>query len=188
MQLSRESLQNLSCYSDSNIFNEASYKASVELAFEVAKGGSSSASAPTSVQVKQAYTAAVSLILEAAKHDAAPSEITATLEEAKFSDARSKTFVSLYEKNKSAIRNNLLKSSFSFLSVIGVEWRMDYYMRSDLLEQVQTPVYFISLRTQKNDGSEGTVEFTCNLQELQDLLAKLKDATKQVKNKLQQQS
>jgi len=49
-----------------------------------------------------------------------------------------------------------------------------------MLEQIKEPLYFITLKTQQPDGRIEDVQFTCNFQELQDLLAKLKDGAKQV--------
>tara|TARA_R110002050_G_scaffold261228_1_gene401218 strand:- start:336 stop:617 length:282 start_codon:yes stop_codon:yes gene_type:complete len=83
---------------------------------------------------------------------------------------------------------------------VGVDWRMDYCIKNNSLGNIGKPVYFVSLETEKNvklkegveggvesesgssssQGSTERVEFTCNLEELQDLVSKLKDAAKQM--------
>lgn len=55
---------------------------------------------------------------------------------------------------------------------------------SVLIVQVRTPVYFITLHSQERDGSNKDIQFSCSFEELQDLLAKLKDAQKQVERVL----
>ena len=68
---------------------------------------------------------------------------------------------------------------------------MDYCLKTDTLAHVGKPLYFISFKTEDNihlpeaarEGiSEGRkeVELTCTLEELEDLVGKLKDAAKQM--------
>ena len=69
---------------------------------------------------------------------------------------------------------------------------MDYCIKNDTLAHIGKPLYFISLQTEKNlklpevgdvnvvESTKEQVEFTCNLEELQDLVSKMKDAVKQM--------
>ena len=69
---------------------------------------------------------------------------------------------------------------------------MDCCIKTDRLEHVGKPIYFISLQTEKAPNlsklsclekttlAQETVKFACNIEELQDLVSKLKDATKQI--------
>ena len=69
---------------------------------------------------------------------------------------------------------------------------MHYCIKSDTLAHIGKPVYFVSLQTEKNlklpevgdvdvvESTKEQVEFTCNLEELQDLVSKMKDAVKQM--------
>lgn len=68
--------------------------------------------------------------------------------------------------------------------MVDISWRLDFFVKSDSLDAIRTPLYFITLKTQQPDGSLKDVKFTCNLQELQDLLFKLKDAEKQVSSRV----
>ena len=47
------------------------------------------------------------------------------------------------------------------------------------VEQVRKPIYFVTLKTRRGDGTLKDVSFSCTLQEIQDLLFRLKDACKQ---------
>jgi len=128
--------------------------------------------------------AAVTCLLEAAKHDLAAEQLAPILEENKLPDDKAKPFLSAYAQMKQEIRGILGRTSFSFPQIIGIDWRLDLFVKSDMLDQVKTPLYFLTLKTRQNDGSIKDVQFTCNLQELQDLLAKLKDSAKQVERLL----
>jgi len=94
-------------------------------------------------------------------------------------------YVSAYEKNLDELRRHLLTSGFSFPQVVGVDWRLDYYLKSNSVEAINKPMYIISLKTEKMDsrrlGAADTsdVQFSCSIEELQDLVDRLKDATKQ---------
>ena len=64
---------------------------------------------------------------------------------------------------------------------------MDYYLKSDALEQIRQPIYFIQLKTQQPDGSIKDVEFSADFNELQDFLFKLNDAKNQIIKKVKAQ-
>ena len=51
-------------------------------------------------------------------------------------------------------------------------------MRSNLLEKVKTPMYFVTLHTQTNEGASREVPLSLSLEEMHDLLAKCKDMVK----------
>ena len=110
---------------------------------------------PDNLASKQAMAAITIIALEGAKHDATSSELTCAhsprcqlplillvvgcrsiLEEGKLSPAQIKSFVTLFSQNKAAIRESLLSATaLSFPSIVDVEWRLDYYVKSNSLEQ-----------------------------------------------------
>ena len=69
-----------------------------------------------------------------------------------------------------------MKSSFHFPHIIDVKWRLDYHIKSARIEKVDEPVWIINLKTIDKDGEPKDVEFSCNREEMQEFLAKLKDA------------
>ena len=64
--------------------------------------------------------------------------------------------------------------------MVDVDWRLDYYIKSNTVERVDVPVFFVALTVQDADDSTRVVQFSASLQELQDLLAKLQDAAKNI--------
>jgi hypothetical protein len=78
-------------------------------------------------------------------------------------------------------RSTLASLGASFPRIIDVSYRLDYYIKSNSVERVDVPVFFVALKVQQpTDNSVRDVQFSASLQELQDLLAKLQDAAKNV--------
>jgi polycomb group RING finger protein 4 len=127
------------------------------------------------LKTKQLYTALLNLAYEAARHDAKLQEISSLVDDRLSSD-RLEVFVGLFEAHKAKIRSQLARSGMSFPNIVDIDWRLDYYIQNNQLEQIRTPVYFITLTTQKADTTRSTVEFTASLEQLQDLLAHVKNA------------
>ncbi len=71
-------------------------------------------------------------------------------------------------------------------SIVGIDWRLDYSVRSKHAGQDNTPLFFLSLKIRdinhlkQQNGPIRTVELLATQDELQDLLAKVRDAVKQV--------
>ncbi|TNN59502.1 COMM domain-containing protein 3 [Liparis tanakae] len=58
-------------------------------------------------------------------------------------------------------------------------WRLQYHVKNDQIDKVNEPFYLIALNTE-NKGSSEDINFTCTVEQLQDLVGKLKDAAKSV--------
>jgi len=193
MDLSRSTQDGLQLYSDTS-FSDADYKTFLQATFaslvhrkadgKEVKDEKTPEALQNSLAGKQAYAATATFVLEAAKTDAAASEIAGVLEDAKVAEPRIKFFVALFEQFKPSLRSTLAATSLSFPSVVGFKWRMDQYLKSAALEAIRQPVYFLQLKTQQPDGSTKEVEFAADFNELQDLLFKLKDAQNQVVKKV----
>jgi hypothetical protein len=164
-----------------------------------------------SLEYKAAFGALLTLILEAARSDAAPADLTPVLEGAGWSSAAISEVVAQFGANKETLRGGAAASpsaaasaipaaasaalplsslsSTSFPSIVGIEWRVDAYLRSDALDAVRAPSFLLSLQTQQPGAPAGAapqcIPFSCNFQQLQDLLAKLKDAQKQIQQRVE---
>jgi len=196
MDVPRSSLEGLSQLSEVEL-DDQQFQACVQAVFSAAVSSASTkqpeenkALPNDSLPLKLAFASTLSLVLEAARHDAPTSEVTTALEESKLSDDRIQYITKQYEQQKDAIRKALssIGSVGGASHVVGLKWRLDYHIKSNLLEQVRVPSYMITLNTQQPDGTLKDIQFSCNLEELQDLLYKLKDAEKQVTAKVAQKS
>lgn len=153
---------------------------------------------PASASYKESFASCLTLIFESARHDAGASDLTTVLEEAGWSADFISQFNTLFAQNKEAIRTGSSTSSpplpslsslssTSAPSIIDVSWRVDDYLRSDSIDAVRLPSYLLALTTTSNDANNNNnqVKFACNFQQLQDLLAKLKDAQKQIQQRVE---
>jgi len=186
MDLSEEVTNGLKILADDKNVNEASFKTLVDISFAILlkqKTETDLLNTLSSVDVialKQGYSGLVSLILEAAKINADPAILGAILEDIKMSSSKIETLSARYSEQKSSIRQMLSITSFHFPHIVDVSWRLDYLIKSNSVEKINTPLYRIALKTEEPEGKTKTVEFSCTMDQLQDLVSKLKDATKQI--------
>ncbi|XP_023241735.1 COMM domain-containing protein 3-like [Centruroides sculpturatus] len=124
--------------------------------------------------VKSAFFGALCFFLEAAKHNTDEATLISTLEECKVKTERISELVNFYKKEKKHLQAHLNSLGSHFPHLVDVDWRHDYVIKSDSLEKVCHPVYIIDLKTDTKEQ----VTFSCSIEELQDLVGKLKDATK----------
>ncbi|XP_041369030.1 COMM domain-containing protein 3-like [Gigantopelta aegis] len=129
--------------------------------------------------LKAAYSGLVTTILEAAKHDCEAAATGSLLEECKFSPDRINTFNNIFMSQKQYIQILLGSIGRSPPHIVDVDWRLDYYIKNNHLEKVNEPVYLVCLKTEVPESSEiKDIQFSCSLEQLQDFVGKLKDATK----------
>lgn len=130
--------------------------------------------------LKQAYGALVVFVVEAAKKDADATSLSSVLEECQMEPPRATTVIERFMKHKCALRDRLKSYGTSFPHIVDVDWTLDYCVKSDVMDKFNEPVYYVSLKTEKSGQSEGLedVRFACTLEQMQDLVSKLKEATK----------
>lgn len=63
-------------------------------------------------------------------------------------------------------------------TIVGVDWRIDYAIRSKSIGKINAPMFFVSLKI-FDRGLYRYITMTATSEELQDLLSKVKDAVKQ---------
>ncbi|XP_014676378.1 PREDICTED: COMM domain-containing protein 3-like [Priapulus caudatus] len=133
----------------------------------------------TTVAVKRAYGSLLCLMLEAAKHDADESNIVAILEDCRFSPDRLSSVTKSFLEHKAQIRTHLGGIGLYPPHIVDVDWRLDYCIKDSNRDKVNEPVYLIDLKTQRSGETElHDIQFSCTMEQLQDLVGKLKDATK----------
>ncbi|KAK7110527.1 COMM domain-containing protein 3-like [Littorina saxatilis] len=129
--------------------------------------------------LKAAYSGVVALVLEAVKHDADANGISHFLEECKFTPDRIQSFNNIFLTQKPSMQILLGSVGSCRPHIVDVDWRLDYYIKSNHMERINEAVYLISLKTEVPGQTElQEVQFSCSLEQLQDLVGKLKDATK----------
>uniref|UniRef100_A0A8U7MBU0 COMM domain-containing protein 3 n=1 Tax=Corvus moneduloides TaxID=1196302 RepID=A0A8U7MBU0_CORMO len=117
--------------------------------------------------LKHCHAAAATCILEAGKQKADISAISTCLEDCKLDKERIEQFCTEYQKNKDALEIMLGSIGRSPLHVTDVSWRLEYQIKSS------------------DSGSHPDVSFSCTMEQLQDLVGKLKDAAKSLERATQ---
>ncbi|XP_033639279.1 COMM domain-containing protein 3-like [Asterias rubens] len=129
--------------------------------------------------LKQAYGALSTLALEGAKHDANSSSISTLLEDCKWNTDRTNGFINVFLDQKEEVRVLLGNIRQSHPHIVDVDWRLDYYMKSNHVDKINEASYLITLKTEEGlQNATKDVQFSCSLEQLQDLVGKLKDASR----------
>ncbi|XP_067418459.1 COMM domain-containing protein 3 [Emydura macquarii macquarii] len=129
--------------------------------------------------LKHCHAAAATSILEAGKHKADKSTISTYLEDCKFDRERIEQFCTEYQKNKDTLEIILGSIGRCPLHITDVSWRLEYQIKTNQLHKTYRPAYLVTLNVEKSDSrSHPDVSFSCTMEQLQDLVGKLKDAAK----------
>ncbi|NXB88345.1 COMD3 protein, partial [Vidua chalybeata] len=135
--------------------------------------------------LKHCHAAAATCILEAGKQKADISAISTCLEDCKLDKERIEQFCTEYQH-----RRLVTVVSFSIgrspLHITDVSWRLEYQIKNNQLHKTYQPSYLVTLNVENSDsGSHPDVSFSCTMEQLQDLVGKLKDAAKSLERATQ---
>ncbi|XP_017308136.2 COMM domain-containing protein 3 [Ictalurus punctatus] len=137
--------------------------------------------------LKHCHIAATTFILEGVKQNADRSTICSSLEDLKFDSERVDAFYMLYQKNKTNLEKLLSSIDGCPPHITDVSWRLDYCIKNSHVHKVNQPSYLISFNTESgdNNGASSKLNFSCTLEQLQDLVGKMKDAAKSLERAAQ---
>lgn len=130
--------------------------------------------------VKAAFAAVVTLLVELAKTDQSSDAVSGFLEENGFDADRIGFFTKEFEDHRAQLRVLLRRTGFGLPHVTDVDWKLDYYMKSNQLEKINEPQFTLQFATEDNAGARDNVQMSCTLAQMQDLVSKLKDASKRL--------
>uniref|UniRef100_A0A8C2SUL8 COMM domain-containing protein 3 n=1 Tax=Coturnix japonica TaxID=93934 RepID=A0A8C2SUL8_COTJA len=117
---------------------------------------------------------------------AAPRQRGACLEECKLDKERIEQFCTEYQKNRDALEELLGSIGRAPPHVTDVSWRLGYRIQTHELHRAYQPTYLLTLSTENSDaGSQTDLSFSCTMEQLQDLVGKLKDAAKSLERATQ---
>ncbi|CAL8320609.1 unnamed protein product [Boreogadus saida] len=139
------------------------------------------------VLVKRCHAAAATCILEMVKQNADKSTISSCLEDLTFDAERIEIFWKSYQNNKEELEGVLTSIGSQLPHINDVSWRLQYHMKNGHVHKVNEPFYLLSLNVE-NSGLEGSakdINFSCTVEQLQDLVGKMKDAAKSLEKATQ---
>jgi COMM domain containing 3 len=173
--------------------------------FQVVAGGADEAEAlgpaagagADALTLKSMFDSLSALVLEAARLNTEADAVrTFLVEEASWAPARADGVAKAYERAVPQLRSRLaMVTSCTLPQVVEVDWRLDYHIKGNTLERANQLSYLVKLKTRGNvplaevehddedrrtSGADGEVQFSCSVEQLQDLVTKLKDAVKQM--------
>jgi polycomb group RING finger protein 4 len=190
--ISEEVQKGLGLFSQGELAQPAAFKALVDITLDVvlqkrAAAAVLEAKAPAPlagtdrIALKQGHACLAALFLAAAREYADAETVRGALEDQRVPAPLCDYAAERFAARRDEVRAQLLAgvSGTRRPRVVDAEWRLDYYLKSNTLEHVSVPVFFVRLHTVGADGAPGLVDFTCSAEELQDLVNKLRDAAKQ---------
>ncbi|XP_053428306.1 COMM domain-containing protein 3 isoform X1 [Nycticebus coucang] len=138
------------------------------------------------VVLKHCHTAAATYILEAGKHRVDKSTLSTYLEDCKFDQERIELFCTEYQNNKNSLEILLGSIGRSLPHITDVSWRLEYQIKTNQLHKMYRPAYLVTLNVENADSQTyPKISFSCNMEQLQDLVGKLKDASKSLERATQ---
>jgi len=132
------------------------------------------------VDLKRVFTALTSAILEAARADLDEASFVRVLEDSGVLSERAAAAGQGFAKYCSSLRSELSTTTFGCPRIVGVDWRIDYVVKSRHLEKNYRPGYLVTLHTLDAQDQPKDITMSCSVEELTDLVGHLRDATKQV--------
>uniref|UniRef100_A0A4W5K8A4 COMM domain-containing protein 3 n=1 Tax=Hucho hucho TaxID=62062 RepID=A0A4W5K8A4_9TELE len=129
--------------------------------------------------LKHCHTAATTCILEGVKQNVDKSTISSCLEDFRFDAERTDVFYITYQ-----VMTTLLWRCPPHIN--DVSWRLEYPIKNGHVHKVNEPSYLIFIKQNTNNGgSSEEVNFSCTMEQLQDLVGKMKDAAKSLEKAMQ---
>jgi len=183
MEVNAEALEGLGILGDSTLIPDTAFASVAEDSFNFTIGLISDdnfkVAGVESGLIKQCTFGILTAIYVAARVNADASAFGSVLEECKWTPERIDFITRKFEEYKDQIQVELARIGYSYPHIVDVDWRLDYYIKNNYLDKVNEPSYLISLKTQKADADQmDFVQFSCSIEQLQDLVGKLRDATK----------
>lgn len=127
---------------------------------------------------KQAEYSILTLLFLAIKYDLDNPKLRTLLQSHQVSELATEELVSVYDKNKASLRIKNLTTGLSLPHITNVEWKLTCDVKSSHLDSTDGALNFrINLGRFKDSTGEreSVAEFICNVEELQLLVARLKE-------------
>uniref|UniRef100_A0A671N7U6 COMM domain-containing protein 3 n=1 Tax=Sinocyclocheilus anshuiensis TaxID=1608454 RepID=A0A671N7U6_9TELE len=190
MELSESVMKGLQTLADPNVFDLKSLTIFTEVAFDslVSSRSESVLGHPElrhidQTTLKQCHTAATTFILECVKQNADKPTISSCLEDVRFQNERVDTFYNSFQVMFFYLFM-LLSTDTCPPHITDAEWRLEYCIKNSHVHKVNQPSYLISLNTERA-GASSEINFSCTMDQLQDLVGKMKDAAKSLERATQ---
>ncbi|XP_003402083.1 COMM domain-containing protein 3 isoform X1 [Bombus terrestris] len=127
------------------------------------------------ILTKKVFADVVCLLIEATRHDLDEESLRSFLNLVYIGEKRITKLCEVYINNKKAIQSQLELIGNNPPHIIDIDWHLDYCVKLDTCNSLGVPLYHVRLSTKKHETIDH-VTFSCTIQQLQELVFKLKDA------------
>ncbi|XP_029444577.1 COMM domain-containing protein 3 [Rhinatrema bivittatum] len=193
MELSDAVRSGLQLLADRGCFPRAAFAALVQGAFRSLVDAQAAASLDhpdlkhiEMTILKHCHAATATCIVEAVKQNTDMSTISSYLEDCKLDKERIEHFCTEFQKYKDTLEILLGSIGRCPLHITDVSWRLEYQIKTNQLHKTHGPAYLVNFNVENNDSrAHPDVSFSCSMEQLQDLVGKLKDAAKSLERAAQ---
>ncbi|KZC09358.1 PREDICTED: COMM domain-containing protein 3-like [Dufourea novaeangliae] len=181
MELSKDVIQGLTSISNVNIITEDNLQNILGNVISHVQENSTEikcivkAADTKAILTKKIFADILCLFVEAARHDLDEESLKNFLCQACNNEQRRKKLCETYINNKKIIQSRLELISNNPPHIVDVDWHLDYRVKLDTCNSLGVPLYHIRLRTKEHERINH-ITFSCTIQQLQELVFKLKDA------------
>ncbi|XP_076652855.1 COMM domain-containing protein 3 isoform X2 [Halictus rubicundus] len=127
------------------------------------------------ILTKKIFADMLCLFVKAAQHDLDEESLKNLLYQMCSNEQRRKKLCEAYISNKKTIQSRLESISSNLPHIVDVDWHLDYRVKLDTCNSLGVPLYHVQLSTKEHERINH-VTFSCTIQQLQELVFKLKDA------------
>uniref|UniRef100_A0A8C5RQM6 COMM domain-containing protein 3 n=1 Tax=Laticauda laticaudata TaxID=8630 RepID=A0A8C5RQM6_LATLA len=190
MELSEPVQSGLQILADPGRFSLRAFQALLQAAFRSLLTGQAVFDYPDLENIdpailKYCHAATTTCIIEAGKQKADQSIISTYLEDCKLDRERIENFCTEYQKHKDTLEIILGSIGRCPLHITDVRWRLEYQIKTNQLHKNYHPAYLMTLKVENDSRSHQDINFSCTMEQLQDLVGKLKDAAKSLERTTQ---
>ncbi|XP_018337166.1 PREDICTED: COMM domain-containing protein 3 [Trachymyrmex septentrionalis] len=183
MELAKEIIDGLASIQNNNILPEETFLQLLDIIMlyisKSNNGKSITTVYPSKSDLIKATVANVScLFIEAARHDYDEESLKHFLHNEHINGHRIEILCSTYINNKQSIQTQLELTGNSLPHIVDIDWRLHHCVKIST-RFTNVPIYNIRIST-KECNQERHVIFTCTIQQLQELVYKLKDAIRHI--------
>ncbi len=118
------------------------------------------------------------LLLEAAKVRVEPSVVATILRE-NGSTSNAYVLVDLYTQHQTTLISHMEATGIAAPSIVGIDWRLDYSVRSKHGGRENIPMFFVTLNVQDR-GVIRDIDMIASQEEMKDMLSRVKEAVRSV--------
>eukprot|EP00032_Breviata_anathema_P001187 JZ551939.1.p1 GENE.JZ551939.1~~JZ551939.1.p1 ORF type:complete len:189 (+),score=29.27 JZ551939.1:59-625(+) len=186
LELSEECVSGLTVDVDDEVFQHV-----VDLAIQVLLGKADSQAladieGANPIAIKSLYASICMLVIEGSRKNAEVDGIRLAVEDAGVAPSKANHICDRFEPAKKRLRKNLGFTGLKLPHLTGVDWELDKVVCSSDDTRVGKPTYALTFVADTEEG-EKEIPMVCDYLHLQDVIASLKNAIKQIERTTKEQ-